>query len=205
MNSSSGMDVNKNNETYMKSIEQLRTIARVNVYIDEKEMGDTNSILISSMKMNMLSGIYEKLYAFTLKSWRNLPQVPGSEPAYMIMWMIASEEYSLNHMTVDWKGASPSTFVYVWSMIERMRDMMESMNVDWTVSSRDCKGYCMVTGISEPADTRLYTREQTTPPQVMHMCTSMSTARVTNLDRDYVSFFDAETSMLMPGYGWRVI
>jgi hypothetical protein len=184
-------------------ISSLRTAAKVPVFVGERTQPNTDSILISELRANVIAGVYAKLYAFTHKAWRNIPDAPGCEPPYVIMWMLACEDYDVNHNTIEWPGAGPNTFVHIWSMIERLRTTFTEAGVEWVMGPRDAVGYCTSMNITGPTDTHIYAGERILLPQVAAMSRGMKACRRTDVTRDFVSFFDMETSMMLPGTGWR--
>lgn len=194
---------NANTNMTMKVISSLREVATVPVYVGERPNEVGGTILISELKVAMLTDIYEQLYMFTYTAWRNLPEAPGCDPPFVIMWMLSAEDYEINHSSITWKGSSPNTFVHVWSMVERLRSTFVSMGMEWLIGSRDTTGYCLATGMSGPADAHLYTREIVTPPQAMVAIREMPRSERLSVSRDFASFFDFETAMMMPGSRWR--
>jgi len=190
-------------ETTTAAITFLRTVAKVPVFVGERLEVSGDSILISELKMGVIAGIYEKIYSFTHRAWRNMPPAPGCDPPYVIMWMLACEDYEVNHNTISWTGARPNTFVHIWSMIERLSGMFMETGVEWVVGPREAAGYCTATNVVGPADTHIYSRELHTPPQVVAMAMSMRTSTSMPVNREFLSFFDMEVSAMMPGSGWR--
>ena len=184
-------------------ISSLRAAAKVPVFVGERTQSGADSILISELRANVVAGLYAKFYAFTHKAWRNIPDAPRCEPPYVIMWMLVCEDYDVNHNTIDWPGAGPNTFVHVWSMIERLRTTLTDAGAEWIMGPRDAVGYCMCMNISGPTDAHIYAGERIILPQVAAMSRNMKGCRRTDVNRDFVSFFDMETSMMLPGSGWR--
>jgi hypothetical protein len=189
--------------TASTAVSFLRTNAKVPVSVGERAQTSGDSILISELKMSMIASIYEKIYSFTHKAWRNVPTAPGCDPPYVIMWMLACEGYEVNHNTITWPGAGPNTFVHIWSMLERLRSVLAKAGLEWIMGPRDAVGYCEAMNITGPTDTHIYSRERAILPQVAAMASTMKTSTSTNVSRDFVSFFDMETSMMMPTARWR--
>ena len=188
--------------TTISAIASLRAASKVTVFVGERTGSYGDSILISEVKMNMIARAYENIYAFTHKAWRNIPDAPGCEPPYVIMWMLACEDYEVNHNTIAWQGAGPNTFVHIWSMIERLRNTLVEAGAEWVMGSRDSVGYCEATNTIGSTDAHIYMSEQLVLPQVASMARTMKGSVRTTANREFVSFFDMETSMMMPGSRW---
>lgn len=67
----------------------------------------------------------------------------------------------------------------------------------------DTSGYYQATEMSGPADTHLYSREIVMRRQILNVITEIKTVERTVANRDFTSFFDFETVIMMPGSGWR--
>ncbi|KAK2591299.1 hypothetical protein QQS21_011017 [Conoideocrella luteorostrata] len=69
------------------------------VYMWSKDSIDIASVSISPVKLDELVQMYETIYTFTHTIWHNLPTLPDCESAVVIIWMIAAEDYEINHFT----------------------------------------------------------------------------------------------------------
>lgn len=90
-------------------IEQLKKHSVVPDYISERQYTTNHSILISPVKLYELISSYETIYNFTHTIWRNMPNVPDSENAFVLVWMLAADGYDVSHLTVKWEGSSSNT------------------------------------------------------------------------------------------------
>lgn len=179
-------------------ITQLKRFCKVSVYVGERESTTTDSVSVSPVKLDELVAMYEKIYRFTHTIWRNLPTPPDCEPALVIIWMIASENYDINHFTVSWEGVSANTFVHLWSTIDRLKNTMDSMTAYWLLGSRGPMGYAERTGMPGAADTYLYPKEIITPPHIGVLVKEADRAIITDLDEDFASFYDFRQTLMMP-------
>lgn len=93
-------------------ITQLKSFSKVLVYVDERESTRMDSVSISPVKLDELGAMYEKIDTFTHTISRNLTDQPDCEPAFVVVWMIAAENYDVNHFSVSWEGTSANTFVH---------------------------------------------------------------------------------------------
>lgn len=178
-------------------IEKLKMFSNVPVYLGERETMTTESISISPVKLDELVGMYEKIYAFTHTIWRNLPNPPDCEPAFVIIWMISSNDYDVNHLTVSWTGSSANVFVHLWSTIDRLRSSIDSMTSYWLFGSRGPVGYAEFTNMPGAADVYLYPKEIIKPPHIEVLSAEMDMATVTDLNTDYESFYEFRRSLMM--------
>jgi hypothetical protein len=58
-------------------------------------------------------------------------------------------------------------------MVDRMRGMFRARGIEWIIDTRDPVGYFESLNMMGPADQYMYTREQTTPPQVEILARTM--------------------------------
>jgi len=179
-------------------IAALKRIALVPVYVGERQNVGEDSILISSIKLGELTQMYSDLYQFSHKAWRNLPTPPECESTFVFMWMIASDSYDVNHFTIRWQDATPNTFVHLWSIIDRLRTMLEPANTAWLLNSRDPVGYSTSMNMTGAADTYLYPKESIVPPHVEIFSSNMSRMKCTQLNKDYASSYDFMQSLRLP-------
>ncbi|KAK4897239.1 hypothetical protein LTR49_028029 [Elasticomyces elasticus] len=156
-----------------------------------------DSILISSVKLGELVGIYQDLYAFTHSAWRNLPNPPDCELVFLLMWMISAENYDVNHFTIKWQEATSNTFMHLWSIIDRLRTVPESNNADWLVGPRNPLGYSASMNMPGAADEYLYPSESTVPPYVEIFNANMNRMQPMIMRRDYNSNFSFTMSLTL--------
>ncbi|KAK2598040.1 hypothetical protein QQS21_005817 [Conoideocrella luteorostrata] len=100
------------------TIDEVEKFSTVPVYVGDKESIAVDSVSISPVKLDELVQMYEKMY----HSPTHYGVLTDSEPAFVIVWMIAAENYEVNHFTVKWDGVSVNTFVHLRSTIDRLKD-----------------------------------------------------------------------------------
>lgn len=176
----------------------LKKVSNVPVYIGGRESVVGDSIVISTIKMNALLDMYSDLYAFTYSAWRNLPSAPDCEPTYVLMWMISCEDYDVNHITINWPEATSNTFIHLWSIIDRLRTILQETNAEWLLGPRNGVNYFKFMNMPGAADSHMYLSESILPPHFEIFSASMSKMKETNLTRDYTSSLDFMTSMYLP-------
>ena len=175
----------------------LRRIANVPVHANVKPVSDENSIMISTMKMNELVGMYKQLYQFTSTVWKNLPPTIDYEPVFMIVWMLASENYDINHFTITWPGSTQSTFVHLWSIVNRIRTVLDTETANWFIASRDPVGYCTALEVTGPADAHLYLKERTIPHHIEVFAKDANRITTKDVPDDYDSYTQLRLNMMM--------
>lgn len=79
------------------------------------------------MKLDELIAMYEKIYRFMHLIWCNLLTLSDRESALVIIRMIASKNYDINHLTVSWEGVPAITFVHLWLTIDKLKNTIDSM------------------------------------------------------------------------------
>ncbi|KAK3634121.1 hypothetical protein LTR56_015467 [Elasticomyces elasticus] len=170
---------------------------RVPMYDGQRESVIEDSILISSVKLGELVGMYRDLYAFTHSAWRNLPNPPGCEPVFVLMWMISAENYDVNHFTITSQEATSNTCVHLWSIIDRIRTVLESNSADWLVGPRNPLGYSASMNMPGAADEYLYPSESIVPPHVEVFTANMNRMQPTIMRRDCDSNFSFTMSLTL--------
>ncbi|KAK0888904.1 hypothetical protein LTR91_023581 [Friedmanniomyces endolithicus] len=178
-------------------IASLKRASNVPVFVGQRETIVQDSILISSVKLNELLAMYDDLYAFTHSAWRNLPTPPDCESVFVLMWMISAENYDVNHFTITWQNATSNTFVHLWSIVDRLRTVLESNSADWLVGPRNPVGYSTSMNLPGAVDEYLYPSESIVPPHVEVFSTNMSKMQPKIMKRDYDSNFSFIMSLTM--------
>lgn len=56
---------------------------------------------------------------------------PVSGCSHVAMRMIASENYGVDHSTIKWDGANLNIFVDLWSIMDRTKPTLSSMDLGW--------------------------------------------------------------------------
>jgi len=177
-------------------VERLKDVALVPVRTEEMPTSSL-SITINTFVVTNLIDIYMELLPFVSRAWMNLPPISGCRPIYMIIWMLASEDYSVNHNTIRWDKSTPNNFAYVWTIIERMTPILRRVGLTWIVAGRNSVDYCSLTGMRGPADQSLY------PPTVGLVASIKESVRAVRdvqgyqVEREFVSLFDFESAMMM--------
>ncbi|KAK5162694.1 uncharacterized protein LTR77_011247 [Saxophila tyrrhenica] len=178
-------------------IASLKAVSNVPVFVGQRESVNDESILISSVKLNELTAMYSDLYAFTYSTWRHLPDAPDCERTFVIMWMISAENYDINHFTIKWPEASSNTFVHLWSIVDRLRTLLESNNADWLVGARNPVGYSETMNMPGAADQHLYPSESIIAPHVEVFSSNMARMQPKTIKRSYDSNFFFTLSLTM--------
>ncbi|RYP33001.1 hypothetical protein DL768_011112 [Monosporascus sp. mg162] len=80
-------------------IKELRSIAKVPVYVDMKdrlmEGADMDSILIDRVRMLDLIEAYEFMRTSVYRAWSDLPEPPVSDKTHVFTWMLSAESYRI--------------------------------------------------------------------------------------------------------------
>jgi len=139
--------------------------------------------------------MFETMRPFVMQAWRNLPPIGTHTPMFMISLMMASEGYDVNHNTIRWEGATPNTFAYVWTVIERMRQLFVETGNELLIQGRDSVGYCAAMNMREPPDAYIYVQMSGVPPQAAAAIRVVSETRGQSMNRDFVSFCDFVMAM----------
>lgn len=179
-------------------LKELRSIAIIPVVIDVKVNANQQAIVISSTRLNEMMRYYAQLCLVVRKCWSNLPPAPVNECSHMIMWMIASENYGVNHSTIKWDGANLNTFVHLWSIMDRIKPTLSSMDLGWLMGSRSCVEYCLKSGAEGPMDSYMYTSMREPPRQIANMLASRESFTYQPVGREFDSFYDMNRSMRVP-------
>ncbi|KAK6436900.1 hypothetical protein LTR95_006904 [Oleoguttula sp. CCFEE 5521] len=179
-------------------ISALKSVSNVPVFVGQREITTETSILLSSVKLNELLGMYQELYAFSHSAWRNLPTLPDCESVFVLMWMISADDYDVNHFTIKWPGATSNTFVHLWSIIDRLRTVLETNSADWLVGPRNPVGYSSSMNMPGAADEYLYPSESIIPPHIEVFSDNMSKMKPKSMKRDYDSNFSFTMSLMLP-------
>lgn len=188
--------MNESTNMFVDVIQSLRSCATVSVNVDAKPSASTNGISISRMKMNQMINAYSMMYKIVHQCWSNLPDPPCNEKTFVFMWVIASDDYNVNHGTIAWEGSNPNTFVHLWSIVDRIRIPLENANMAWVVGTRNCADYCKTTGMNGPLDTHMYPHENVTPQQITLMSKDVNAMRYVNVSTEFCSFYDFNMSTI---------
>lgn len=178
-------------------ISSLKAVSNVPVFVGQRESMAQDSILISSVKLNEMLSMYKELYAFTYSAWRNLPEPPDCEHTFVLMWMVAAEEYDVNHFTIKWPESSSNTFVHMWSIIDRLRTVLESNSADWLMGARSPVGYCQSMNMPGAIDQHLYPSEAVIPPHIRVFTENMDRMEPKKMTQDHSSNFSFIMSLTM--------
>lgn len=179
-------------------VAHLKRVSNVPVFVDERESSAGPSILISSMKLGDVVSISSTLYRFTHEVWRNLPSPPENERMFVLMWLICSEGYDVNHQTIRWEGSSANTFVHLWSILDRLKTNLESIDMDWLIGARDPVGYSSYLNMTGPADRFIYPSMDIVPPHIETMIRDMNRCEYKEPKRGYNSNYDLMIALMMP-------
>ena len=190
------MTANMDPSIFVDVIEKLRSVATVDVEMDARPNAMRKMISISRVKMNEMVKSYALMYRLAHQCWSNLPDSPCDEKTYVFMWMIAADDYGVNHGTIAWEGSNPNTFVHLWSIVDRMRVSLENARVSWVVGTRNCASYCTTTGMSGPLDAHMYPPEYTTADQITSIDESVTEMSYTDTIEEFCSFYDFISSTL---------
>ncbi len=179
----------------------LREIATVPVVVDRDVVGNPpmGSIVIESRKLYEIIVSYDDICAVSHKCWSNLPDSPVAEPAHVFMWMISCRDYDVNHSTLRWPGSTPNTFVHLWSILDRMKPSLTSMDMTWLMGTRTCVDYCTSTGMDGPMDAKMYARENVVPSLIENVGSDPGVFMYEPVHRDFDSYMDFQMSTIMQG------
>lgn len=140
--------------------------------------------------------IYGTIHAFVHTVWKNLNGSPDYKRAFVVMWMIASDGYDINHHSVSWRDMRPNTFVHIWSTMDRLRTVIDPVTASWLLGTRGPVEYAETMGMPGPADVYLYPKETTTIPHIEVFSANNSRCTSTDLGTEYASLFDFRMSMM---------
>jgi len=192
------MDANAS--TFSNIIADLRKVATVPVVMDSDvcDVRTRGEIVVECTKVNEIVSSYDALCTMSHKSWSNLPQPPVDESTHVFIWMIVCRGYTINHSTIMWPSSSPNTFVHLWSILDRMKSALTSLDMTWLMGSRTCVDYCTSTGMDGPMDTNMYVKERVLPDALALMKRDEQVFSYGSVMRDYVSYMDFHVSTQMP-------
>jgi len=179
---------------FTDAIEKLRSCATVGVEMDARPSPMRTTISISRTKMNEMVRSYALMYRLAHQCWSNLPEAPCDEKTYVFMWMMAADDYEVNHGTIAWEGSNANTFVHLWSIIDRMRIPLENAKMNWVIGTRNCASYCDTTGMTGPLDAHMYPPEYTTPTQITSIDDNPMPMTYKNVTEEFCSFYDFNAS-----------
>jgi hypothetical protein len=179
-------------------IKELKEVATVNVVVTDNMNTDTSVITIDSGKLREIMCGYDYLRTLVNRTWSNLPTPPVKEKTHVFVWLIASRDYCINHSTIKWPGASPNTFVHLWSIMDRIKSSLMGVDSSWLIGSRDCVQYCSTTGMNMPMDTYMYMKEGIVPDQIAMMERRPEIFRHDPTSREFDSFYDFQMSTYTP-------
>ena len=189
-------------DAFTNIIKALKEVAQVPVYLDMRDSTvhgtDTNSIVISRVKMLDLLSSYEFVYTCVHKAWSNLPEPPTNEKVHIFMWMLAAENYCVNNYTITGEGANSNTFVHMWAIVDRMRNSFEAAKLSWLIGPRNCVGYSEVMGLNGAMDTNMYFKEPVTPRPVLDAMKQSVTFEREDMGVEFSSYYDMHVSMMVP-------
>jgi hypothetical protein len=179
-------------------VKELRSVATIPVIMDVKTSSTQQAIVVSSTRLNEMMRYYPQLCMIVRKCWSNLPPPPVKECAHVIMWAIACENYGVNHSTIRWEGANLNTFVHLWSIMDRIKPTLTSMDLGWLMGSRSCVEYCLKSGADGPMDSYMYMRTHETPQSIVRMMSDREAFTYQPVGMSYDSFYDMTRSMRVP-------
>jgi hypothetical protein len=179
-------------------LKELRAIAIIPVIMDVRVNANEQAIVVSSTRLNEMMRYYRGLCMVVRKCWSNLPPAPVSECSHVVMWMIACENYGVNHSTIRWDGANLNTFVHLWSIMDRIKPTLSSMDLGWLMGSRSCVEYCLKSGAEGPMDSYMYSKERVPPEQLTNMLANREALRYKHLGKQFDSFYDMMRSTRVP-------
>jgi hypothetical protein len=182
------MSDKKNTSLIPKIIESLRRVAMVPVEMDG--MVDKDKITMSRLKLEQIMSSYEVIYGLVSKCWSNLPDPPCDEKTYLFVWIIASDDYCINHRSISWDGASANTFVHVWSIMDRIRMSLERTDMSWAVGSRNCSDFCRAVNMPGALDVYLYRPEPMTPSQILDLDKDIFEPTFVDYKAEFCSYYD---------------
>lgn len=179
-------------------IKELKAVATVEVVVTDSANTDRSVITIDSMKLIEIMAGYDYLRTIVSRTWSNLPSPPVKEKTHVFVWLIASRDYCINHSTIKWPGASPNTFVHLWSIMDRIKSSLVGVDSSWLIGSRDCVQYCSTTGMNRPMDTYMYTKEDVVPRQIAMMEMNPEIFTHDPTSKEFDSFYDFQMSTYTP-------
>ena len=180
--------MSNNTNMFSKVLESLKAVATVPVEVDGVET--KNKITLSRLRMEEILRAYERVYVLVNKCWSNLPDAPCDEKTYLFVWIMACDGYCINYRTISWEGASPNTFVHVWSIMDRIRMTLENSDLAWVVGTRNCPEFCRFTDMSGAVDQYLYQREPMVPDQIAKMEMDVFKPGFVNERVEFCSYYD---------------
>lgn len=179
-------------------IKELKEVASVDVLVTESTNVDPSVIVIDDMKMNEIMAAYDYLRMLVHRTWSNLPTPPVKEKTHVFVWLIASRNYCINHSTIKWPGSNPNTFVHLWSIMDRIKSSLTSVDSSWLIGSRDCVQYCSTTGMNWPMDTHMYAKQEVIPDQIAKMERKPEIFRHDPTTKEFSSSYDFQMSAYTP-------
>ncbi len=176
-------------------VNQLTKVCKTKVTLDEI-VDDKNKIIsVSRTKLSEIIKRYAKIYELVNKCWSNLPPPPCTEGTYVFIWMMISDNYGVNHTTIEWSGSTPNTFVHLWSIMDRIKLSLEETGLYWIVGDRSCTGYYRETGLTGPLDQMMYIPETEPLPCIDDMDDELFRPSYTDDPQEFCSFLDFCTSV----------
>ncbi|KAF6233518.1 hypothetical protein HO173_008249 [Letharia columbiana] len=112
--------------------------------------------------------------------------------------MMISKGYAINHSTITWKNSTPNIFVHLWSILERIKPSITSMDTNWLIASRTCVDYYSSTGIDGPMNARMYFKSSVEIPAVAAAKRDEEVFDYEQTGTDFVSYSDFEISTVVP-------
>ena len=182
-------------------IEKLKENANVRVVVDANPSMYMNVMSVSRLKLTTILNTYAPLYELVNKCWSNLPNPPHDDRMYVFMWVMACENYSVNHSTIKWEGATPNTFVHLWSIMDRMKHSLERLNLSWVVGPRNCADYCRRMGMTGPLDSLMYVPELVVPVEITKMEEDFIPISFESESRSFCSFYEFNKSVKVDDHG----
>lgn len=198
MNEHRCIDAIMNSDLGAIIIRELKAVATVDVVVTESMNTDPSIITVDSMRMHELMAGYDHLRTLVHRTWSNLPTPPVKEKTHVFVWLIACRDYCINHSTIKWPGATPNTFVHMWSIMDRIKPSLTGIDSSWLIGSRDCVQYCSTTGMNWPMDKHMYAKEQVVPEQIVRMEMKPEIFRRDSTTKEFSSFYDFQMSTYTP-------
>ena len=106
-----------------------------------------------------------------------------------------SDNYDVNHNTITWEGSTANTFVHLWSIMDRIRHVLEETGLYWIVGERSCTGYYTQTGLTGPMDEKMYIPEVESLPYIDDMDDDLFRPTFTEEPEEFCSFLDFCTTV----------
>lgn len=183
-------------------VRELKSVSKVPVYVDMPEGAGTDesrdSIVINRVKMLDLIDAHVFVHTCVHRAWSNLPDPPTDSKTNLFVWMLSAENYCINNYTISWESATPSTFVHMWSIVDRMRGSFENMSLSWVIGDRNCVGYSETMGMTGPIDAHMYVRESVHSTSVLTAIKESGQFTLTNTGCEFSSYYEMHVSMMMP-------